>query len=85
MWKSTKNGLLLLPELTVKFAAMIMAIEHSGIAITTEARKTKLLDVENDGGKAGSILLANFKWLNGNLTTVTILGQMNNCQLTMLE
>lgn len=39
-------GSLLLAGLPDKFSPMIMAIEHSGIPITTDAIKTKLLDME---------------------------------------
>ena len=39
-------GSLLLAGLTEKYSPMIMAIEHSGINITTDAIKTKLLDME---------------------------------------
>lgn len=42
-------GSLLLAGLPEKFAPMIMAIEHSGIEITADAIKTKLIDME-DGG-----------------------------------
>lgn len=38
-------GSLLLAGLTEKFNPMIMAIEHSGIQITTDAIRTKLLDM----------------------------------------
>lgn len=39
-------GSLLLAGLPEKYAPMIMAIEHSGIQITTDAIKSKLLDME---------------------------------------
>ncbi|XP_048006067.1 uncharacterized protein LOC125241565 [Leguminivora glycinivorella] len=39
-------GSLLLAGLPEKYSPMIMAIEHSGISITTDAIKTKLLDME---------------------------------------
>lgn len=39
-------GSLLLAGLPEKYSPMIMAIEHSGIPITTDAIKTKLLDME---------------------------------------
>ena len=39
-------GSLLLAGLTEKFSPMIMAIEHSGLSITTDAIKSKLLDLE---------------------------------------
>lgn len=41
-------GSLLLAGLPDKFMPMIMAIEHSGIAITSDSIKTKLLDMEGD-------------------------------------
>ncbi|KAG5879896.1 hypothetical protein JTB14_010414 [Gonioctena quinquepunctata] len=47
-------GSLLLAGLSEKFSPMIMAIEHSGIAITTDSIKTKLLDMESDVGHTGS-------------------------------
>lgn len=50
-------GSLLLAGLPEKFSPMIMAIEHSGISITTDAIKVKLLDMEGDfsvAGKTGS-------------------------------
>lgn len=40
-------GSLLLAGLPEKFAPMIMAIEHSGIDITADAIKTKLIDMED--------------------------------------
>jgi len=45
-------GSLLLAELPEKFSPMIMAIEHSGIAITADCIKTKLMDIQT--GKVGS-------------------------------
>ena len=44
-----------------------MAIEHSGISITTDAIKTKLLDMEHDVGvgKAGSAFASKFQNRNG--------------------
>ncbi|KAG5875645.1 hypothetical protein JTB14_003489 [Gonioctena quinquepunctata] len=49
-------GSLLLAGLPEKFAPMIMALEHSGIEVTSDKIKSKLLDMETDGnsGKAGS-------------------------------
>lgn len=47
-------GSLLLAGLPEKFSPMIMAIEHSGIAITSDGIKTKLLDMEVDIGTSGS-------------------------------
>lgn len=50
-------GSLLLAGLPERFMPMIMAIEHSGIMITTDSIKTKLLDMDADcTGKAGSAL-----------------------------
>lgn len=42
-------GSLLLAGLPDKFMPMIMAIEHSGMQITADSIKTKLLDMENGG------------------------------------
>lgn len=42
-------GSLLLAGLPEKYFPMIMAIEHSGISITADAIKTKLLDMEESG------------------------------------
>lgn len=47
-------GSLLLAGLPERFAPMIMAVEHSGIAITTDAIKTKLLDMQVDGASGVS-------------------------------
>lgn len=47
-------GSLLLAGLPEKFSPMIMAIEHSGIDITADSIKTKLLDMEVDADKSGS-------------------------------
>lgn len=47
-------GSLLLAGLPEKFAPMIMAIEHSGILITTDSIKTKLLDMEVEIGAVGN-------------------------------
>lgn len=47
-------GSLLLAGLPEKFSPMIMAIEHSGIAITADCIKTKLMDMESEIGKTGS-------------------------------
>lgn len=41
-------GCLMLAGLSEKFMPMIMAIEHSGIQITTDAIRTKLMDMETD-------------------------------------
>lgn len=43
-------GSLLLAGLPEKFAPMIMAIEHSGIAINSDIIKTKLLDMSSEVG-----------------------------------
>jgi len=45
-------GSLLLAGLPEKFSPMIMAIEYSGIAITTDCIKTKFMDIQT--GKVGS-------------------------------
>lgn len=47
-------GSLLLAGLPEKFAPMIMAVEHSGINITSDSIKTKLLDMQTDGGSSGN-------------------------------
>lgn len=47
-------GSLLLAGLPDKFSPMIMAIEHSGIEITTENIKTKLLDMSQEGAQKPS-------------------------------
>ncbi|CAF4944212.1 unnamed protein product [Pieris macdunnoughi] len=47
-------GCLLLAGLTEKFMPMIMAIEHSGIQITTDAIRTKLMDMETEVGSQSS-------------------------------
>ncbi|KAG5878055.1 hypothetical protein JTB14_021208 [Gonioctena quinquepunctata] len=49
-------GSLLLASSPEKFAPMIMAIELSGIEVTSDKMKSKLPDMETDGntGKAGS-------------------------------
>lgn len=41
------TGSLLLAGLPDRFSPMIMAIEHSGILITADSIKTKLLDMES--------------------------------------
>lgn len=46
-------GSLLLAGLPEKYSPMIMAIEHSGIAITADAIKTKLLDMEVEPQRHG--------------------------------
>ncbi|KAG5861345.1 hypothetical protein JTB14_016694 [Gonioctena quinquepunctata] len=43
-------GSLLLAGLPDRFAPMVMALEHSGIGITTDTIKSKLLDMQLDGG-----------------------------------
>lgn len=53
-------GSLLLAGLPEKFSPMIMAIEHSGIAIDTETIKTKLLDMNEEssmGAKGGAFAI----------------------------
>lgn len=56
-------GSLLLAGLSEKYAPMIMAIEHSGIQITTDAIKTKLLDMDSDANETGGAF-ANFRQNN---------------------
>lgn len=53
-------GSLLLAGLPEKFSPMIMAIEHSGIEITTDSIKTKLLDMVDD--KEGSAFIGKASW-----------------------
>lgn len=61
-------GSLLLAGLPEKFSPMIMAIEHSGIQVTTDAIKSKLLDMETgsidnvDGALAVSRKCQPNKW-----------------------
>ncbi|KAF2891902.1 hypothetical protein ILUMI_14271, partial [Ignelater luminosus] len=47
-------GSLLLAGLPEKYAPMIMAIEHSGIQVTTDAIKSKFLDMESTHKHSGS-------------------------------
>lgn len=47
-------GSLLLAGLPEKYSPMIMAVEHSGLAITTDSIKTRLLDMQIDGGNSGN-------------------------------
>lgn len=47
-------GCLLLAGLTEKFAPMIMAIEHSGMIVSTDVIKSKLLDMSADVGSIGN-------------------------------
>lgn len=54
-------GSLLLAGLTEKFSPMIMAIEHSGIAISADAIKTKLMDLEEENGGDSSGAFASFR------------------------
>ena len=49
-------GSLLLAGLTEKFSPMIMAIEHSGMSITTDAIKSKLLDMEPEVSEVSGAL-----------------------------
>ncbi|GBP23596.1 hypothetical protein EVAR_80212_1 [Eumeta japonica] len=57
---SEKNSLEAgLPE---KFSPMIMAIEHSGIQVTTDAIKSKLLDMETGNGNSSEDLEVSRKW-----------------------
>lgn len=61
-------GSLLLAGLPDKYAPMLMAIEHAGIAITTDTIKSKLLDMqeENSGsvGKAGAFAASGSNFRN---------------------
>lgn len=52
---------LLLAGLTEKYSPMIMAIEHCGIPLTSDAIKTKLLDMEESGNVGDSSAFASFK------------------------
>lgn len=52
---------LLLAGLTEKYSPMIMAIEHCGIPLTSDAIKTKLLDMEENGNVGDSSAFASFK------------------------
>ncbi|GBP58765.1 hypothetical protein EVAR_35544_1 [Eumeta japonica] len=52
-------GSLLLAGLPEKFAPMIMAIEHSGIAINSDVIKTKLLDMSSENELIGKATLQN--------------------------
>lgn len=54
-------GSLLLAGLTEKFSPMIMAIEHSGMHITTDAIKSKLLDMETEVNESDSAAFGSFK------------------------
>ncbi|KAG5870789.1 hypothetical protein JTB14_009947 [Gonioctena quinquepunctata] len=47
-------GSLLLAGLPEKFGPMIMAIEHSGMQVSTDSIKEKLLDMSGDVGNTGS-------------------------------
>lgn len=60
-------GSLLLAGLPEKFGPMMMAIEHSGIAITTDAIKSKLLDMFVDGnnGNRNGAFAMNSHFKNG--------------------
>lgn len=49
-------GSLLLAGLTEKYSPMIMAIEHSGMSITTDAIKSKLLDMEPEEKETNNAL-----------------------------
>lgn len=48
-----------------KLSLMVMALQHSGIAIDTDVIKTKLIDIKKE--KAGSALIGN------------IFNRMENC------
>ena len=51
-------GCLMLAGLPEKYFPMIMAIEHSGIAITSDVVKTKLIDLDGNDSEAGSAFLS---------------------------
>ncbi|GBP23617.1 Retrovirus-related Pol polyprotein from transposon TNT 1-94 [Eumeta japonica] len=53
-------GSLLLAGLTEKLSPMIMAIEHSGMSITTDAIKSKLLDMETEVNGSDSAAFGSF-------------------------
>lgn len=59
-------GSLLLAGLPEKYAPMIMAIEHSGIKVTADAIKSKLLDMESthdgSGNEVESAFATSKKW-----------------------
>lgn len=45
---------LLLASLPERFSLMILAIEHSGLKVSPDPIKQKLLDMEDDVGNSGS-------------------------------
>lgn len=59
-------GSLLLAGLSDKYSPMIMAIEHSGMKITADAIKTKLLDIEFESDKTGNAFAGKSKKFSGN-------------------
>lgn len=61
-------GSLLLAGLSDRFTPMIMAIEHSGISITADVIKSKLLDMEvtSDNDSSGAAFAARNKFYSGN-------------------
>lgn len=61
-------GSLLLAGLSERFSPMIMAIEHSGISITADVIKSKLLDMQdiNDPEVSGAAFAARNKYYSGN-------------------
>lgn len=59
-------GSLLLAGLSEKYSPMIMAIEHSGINITADAIKTKLMDIEEDSGDVSGAFASYHKKKYGN-------------------
>lgn len=61
-------GSLLLAGLSDHYSPMIMAIEHSGILITADVIKSKLLDMEvtNESGVSGAAFAAKNKYYPGN-------------------
>ncbi|GBP20125.1 hypothetical protein EVAR_5555_1 [Eumeta japonica] len=64
-------GSLLLAGLSEKYSPMIMAIEHSGINITADAIKTKLMDLEEDNGDVNGAFASYRKKYSGNTGTRT--------------
>ena len=57
-------GSLLLAGLPEKFSPMIMAIEHSGIDITADAIKSKLIDIEYESEGRSQSAFASKSWQN---------------------
>lgn len=61
-------GSLLLAGLSDRYSPMIMAIEHSGISITADVIKSKLLDMEvvNESEGSAAAFMAKNKYYSGN-------------------